>query len=78
MLASASERAVAQRTGLPAQPRDRFWNALYSRAPELAAELAEAERALYGTADGDADMLNAAQRLHRIAYPPAPERRSRQ
>jgi hypothetical protein len=51
---------------------------LYSRAPELAAELAEAERALYGTADGDADMLNAAQRLHRIAYPPAPERRSRQ
>ena len=28
--------------------------------------------------DGDADMLNAAQRLHRIAYPPAPERRSRQ
>jgi hypothetical protein len=78
MLASASERAVAQRTGLPAQPRDRFWNALYSRAPELAAELAEAERALYGTADGDADMLNAAQRLHRVAYPPAPERRSRQ
>src|SRR3989475_1768986 len=78
MLAAASERAVAARTGLPAQPRDRFWNALYSRAPELAAELAEAERVLYGTADGDADMLNAAQRLHRIAYPPAPERRSRQ
>jgi len=78
MLANASERAVAQRTGLPAQPRDRFWNALYSRAPELAGELAEAERALYGTADGDNDMLSAAQRLHRIAYPPALERRSRQ
>ena len=77
MLATASERAVAQRTGLPAQPRDRFWNALYSRAPELATELAEAERVLYGTADGDTDMLSAAQRLHRIAYPPAPERRSR-
>jgi hypothetical protein len=77
MLANASEREVAQRTGLPAQPRDRFWNALYSRAPELAAELAEAEKALYGTADGDADMLSAAQRLHRIAYPPAPERHSR-
>jgi hypothetical protein len=77
MLANASERAVAQRTGLPAQPRDRFWNALYSRAPELAGELAEAEGALYGTADGDADVLSAAQRLHRIAYPPAPERRSR-
>ena len=75
MLASASERAVAAQTGLPAQPRDRFWNALYSRAPELAGELAEAERALYGSAGGDAELLSAAQRLHRIAYPPAPERR---
>jgi hypothetical protein len=71
MLASASERAVAIQTGLPAQPRDRFWNALYARAPELAAELADAERALYGSAGGDAELLSAAQRLHRIAYPPA-------
>ena len=74
MLATASERAVAARTGLPAQPRDRFWNALYARAPELAAELANAERALYGSAGGDAELLTAAQRLHRIAYPPTPER----
>ena len=75
MLAGASERAVAARTGLPAQPRDRFWNALYSRAPELAGELADAERDLYRSGDGDAELLSAAQRLHRIAYPPAPERR---
>jgi hypothetical protein len=75
MLAAASERAVAVRTGLPAQPRDRFWNALYTRAPELAGDLAAAEQALYGAADGDAALLSAAQRLHRIAYPPAPERR---
>ncbi len=75
MLAMASERAVAVRTGLPAQPRDRFWNALYARAPELAGELAEAERALYGPAGGDAELLSAAQRLHGLAYPPAPPRR---
>jgi len=75
MLATASERAVATRTGLPAQPRDRFWNALYARAPELAVELADAERALYGSAGGDAELLSAAQRLHHIAYPPARERR---
>jgi hypothetical protein len=74
MLANASERAVAVQTGLPAQPRDRFWNALYARAPEVAAELADAERALYGSAGGDAELLSAAQRLHRIAYPPARER----
>lgn len=75
MLAMASERAVAARTGLPVQPRDRFWKALQTRAPELAGELAEAERALYSSAGGDAEVLGAAQRLHRIAYPPAPERR---
>jgi hypothetical protein len=75
MLATASERAVAVRTGLPAQPRDRFWNALYARAPELAGELAEAEKALYGSAGDDAELLRAAQRLHALAYPPAPARR---
>lgn len=74
MLATASERAVATRTGLTALPRDRFWNALYARAPELAAELADAERALYGSAGGDAEVLSAAQSLHRIAYPPARDR----
>lgn len=75
LLATASERAVAARTGLPVQPRERFWTALYTRAPELAGELADAERALYGATGGDAELLNAAQRLHRIAYPVAKGRR---
>jgi hypothetical protein len=74
LLATASERAVAARTGLPLQPRERFWNALWIRAPELAGELAEAEHALYGSVGGDADLLKAAQRLHAVAYPAYPER----
>ncbi|MEA2628041.1 MAG: hypothetical protein QOJ10_501 [Chloroflexota bacterium] len=69
LLANASERAVAARTGLPMQPRERFWNALWVRAPELAGELADAEHALYGSAGGDAELLKAAQRLHDLAYP---------
>jgi uncharacterized protein DUF4350 len=75
LLATASERAVAARTGLPLKPRERFWNALWIRAPELASELAEAEHALYGSAGGDAELLKAAQRLHHVAYPISPERR---
>ena len=74
VLASASERAVAARTGLPLKPRERFWNALWVRAPELASALAEAETALHGSAGADADLLKAAQRLHDVAYPISPER----
>ena len=77
LLATASERAVAARTGLPLQPRERFWNALWVRAPELAGELDQAERALYGSAGGDAELLKAAQRLHQVAYPAAERRRHR-
>jgi hypothetical protein len=57
------------------KPRERFWNALWIRAPELARELAEAENALYGSARGEADLLKAAQRLHDVAYPVSPEPR---
>jgi hypothetical protein len=74
LLATASERAVAARTGIPLQPRERFWNALWVRAPELASELAEAEHSLYGSAGGDAELMNAAQRLHQVAYPVSRER----
>jgi hypothetical protein len=74
LLATASERAVAARTGLPLQPRERFWDALWTRAPELAGELAEAEHDLYGSAGGDPELLRAAQRLHDIAYPVSSER----
>jgi hypothetical protein len=77
LLATASERAVAARTGLSVQPRERFWNALWARAPELAGELDQAERALYGSAGGDAELLKAAQRLHQVAYPVAERQRHR-
>lgn len=75
LLATASERAVAARTGLPLKPRERFWNALWIRAPQMASELAEAENALYGAGGGEAQLLKAAQRLHDVAYPISPERR---
>lgn len=69
LLASATERAVAAQTGIPLQPRERFWNALWVRMPNLAAELAEAENALYISAASEPELLKAAQRLHRIAHP---------
>jgi hypothetical protein len=75
LLASATERSVASRSGLPLQPRERFWNALWVRAPELAAELAEAENTLHSSSATEADLLNAAQRLHHIAHPVTDERR---
>ena len=77
LLATASERAVAARTGLPLKPRERFWSALWVRAPELAGALAEAENALYGSSGGEAELLKAAQRLHDVAYPLSPEPRLR-
>jgi hypothetical protein len=69
LLATATERTVAARTGIPLQPRERFWNALWMRVPALAADLAEAENAVYASASSEADLLKAAQRLHRIAHP---------
>jgi hypothetical protein len=74
LLASATERAVATRTGIPVQPRERFWNALWVRVPGLAADLAEAENALYSSAASETDLLKAAQRLHQIAHPVTEER----
>lgn len=69
LLATATERSVAIRSGIPTQPRERFWNALWVRLPAVAADLAEAENALYASAASEADLLRAAQRLHRIAHP---------
>jgi uncharacterized protein DUF4350 len=77
VLAAASERAVAAHTGLAVQPRERFWQALWQRAPEVAQELDSAERALYGSSASEKDLLLAAQRLHRIAYPVSELRRRR-
>ncbi len=69
LLASATERAVAAQTGIPLQPRERFWNALWVRVPGLAADLAQAENALYASATSEPDLLKAAQLLHEIAHP---------
>lgn len=69
LLANATERAVATHTGLPLQPRERFWNALWVRAPEVARELAEVENSLQVSAATEADLLLAARRLHGIAHP---------
>ena len=76
LLAAATERAVAARTGLPLQPRERFWNALWVRAPELASDLAEVENSLHASSATERDMLDAARRLHAIAHP-APSGKTR-
>jgi hypothetical protein len=60
---------VASRTGLPLQPRERFWQALWVRAPEVAGELAEVENSLFAASGSEQDLLNAARRLHQIAHP---------
>jgi hypothetical protein len=75
LLATATERAVASRTGLPVQPREQFWNALWVRAPELAAELADTETNLYQSGATESGLLSAARRLHHIAHPMTEERR---
>ena len=76
LLAHATERAVAARTGLPLQPRERFWQALWVRAPEVAGELAQVESTLAASSASERDLLNAARRLHDIAHP-APRRMGR-
>lgn len=75
VLARASERAVATQTGLPVEPRERFWQSLWQRAPDIATRLDGAERALYGSEKSERDLLAAAQRLHAIAYPATEEKR---
>jgi hypothetical protein len=77
VLARASERAVAAQTGLPVEPRERFWQSLWQRAPDIAGRLDSAEQALFGSERSEKDLLAAAQRLHGIAYPVSEERRRR-
>ena len=69
LLASAAERAVASRTGLSLQPRERFWNALWVRAPDIARDLAEIENSLHATSGTEREVLLVARRLHEIAHP---------
>jgi uncharacterized protein DUF4350 len=71
LLANATERVVAAQHGLPMQPRESFWNALWVRAPDVARELAEVEDSLHDASQGERQLLGAARRLHRIAHPSA-------
>jgi hypothetical protein len=76
LLAGATERAVASRTGLSLQPRERFWQALWVRAPEVAGQLAEVENSLHAASGHERDLLDAARKLHQIAHPaPSPRLR---
>jgi Domain of unknown function (DUF4350) len=71
LLVHATEREVAAQNGLPMQPRESFWNALWVRAPDVARELAEVEDSFRAASIGERQLLGAARRLHRIAHPSA-------
>ncbi len=75
LLTNATERAVAARNGLTVQPRERFWNALWVRAPQDAADLARVEDSLPAASATEGGVLEAAQQLHRIAHPVTGRRR---
>ncbi|HXN91187.1 MAG TPA: DUF4350 domain-containing protein [Candidatus Sulfotelmatobacter sp.] len=72
LLANATERVVASRNGLSVQPRERFWNALWVRDPQVAGDLAQVENSLVAASTTESGLLDAAQQLHRIAHPVAP------
>jgi hypothetical protein len=67
LLAAATRRALAARHGLRGAGPG-LEAALAGRAPEEAAELAQAEAALDANR-GEASLVAAARRLHRLAYP---------
>jgi hypothetical protein len=69
LVAAATRRALAARHGLTLGPG--FEAALRARAPETAVELAAAVAAL-ASGRGDAELLGAVRRLHRLAYPEQP------
>jgi hypothetical protein len=70
LLTAAARRALAARHGLALGPGSDFEGALRLRAPSDAAELERAEVDL--ARGGDAALLAAARRLHRLAYPDQP------
>jgi hypothetical protein len=69
-LLKASRRAVAERMGLGgAASGERFAQVLDRRAPAISQELARIEAHAAASSDSEAGMLEAARRLHALAYP---------
>jgi hypothetical protein len=74
MLDDATRRSLAGRVGLShGAPPDQLATVLQTRAPELARELAAAEAAA-GDVGSERALLDAARRLHSLAYPSARKR----
>jgi hypothetical protein len=74
MLDDATRRSLAGRVGLShGAPPDQLATVLQTRAPELARELAAAEAAA-GEVGSERALLDAARRLHSLAYPSARKR----
>jgi hypothetical protein len=72
VIGEATRRALAVRVGLgPGASAVQLEKVLEQRAPELAHELADAEVALAGGARSERALLEAARRLHALAYPSA-------
>lgn len=72
MLSDAARRALAERTGLGrGVAPERLAAVLERRAPDLAGELRSADMAAAGAAGSDQALLEAARKLHSLAYPSA-------
>ena len=71
-LDSAARRALAERVGLGSRLPAADFSALFSqRAPQAGRELEIAERAMGVGASSERSLLEAARRLHALAYPTA-------
>ncbi len=72
VIGEATRRALAARIGLrPGASAAQLEQILHQRAPELAAELAAAEAAAAAGGQSERALLEAARRLHGLAYPSA-------
>jgi hypothetical protein len=75
ILDEATRRSLAARVGLShATPPEQLARVLEQRAPELARDLESAEAAAPGGAGSERALLDAARRLHSLAYPSAEKR----
>ena len=75
VIAEATRRALAARIGLrPGASAAQLEQVLQQRAPDLARELAAAEAAAAAGGQSERTLLEAARRLHALAYPSAEKR----